>query len=126
MSDFKPPYYLKNKHIQTLFSNVIKPKIFNNYTATTITLPDNDVIEVMSDINVQRESLVILIHGLEGSAQSSYIQYMAQALLQENFDVCIPQFRSCGMYINNLSEFYHAGETKDLAFIIEYLNTLSQ
>ena len=121
MQAFTPPSYLKNKHIQTVYSNWLKPKITHEFATNFLTLPDNDFIETKSYIKKSHDTLVILLHGLEGSAHSSYIQYLAKRLLEHDMDIFIPQFRSCGRHMNKLPEFYNAGETKDLAFVVNSL-----
>lgn len=62
--------------------------------------------------------LVILSHGLEGSAGNGYIVGMAAAFNAAGWDALAWDFRGCGIEPNRLLRFYHSGETRDLASVI--------
>ncbi|GGA73686.1 hydrolase [Neiella marina] len=65
--------------------------------------------------------LVVLVHGLEGSAASDYILGMASALQQQRFAVAIFEFRGCGQAPNTKARAYHSGEITDLQQVLTWL-----
>ena len=60
----------------------------------------------------------VLVHGLEGSAQSRYMRSMAAALLTAGYAVHRFHMRSCGGTESLCHTFYHAGLTSDLLAVL--------
>ena len=81
-------------------------------------LPDGDVTAVDwivgSDELPKSSPLLVVLHGLEGSAESSYARMLVEAGLARGWRSCVLHFRDCGDYRNLLPRRYHAGETNDL------------
>ena len=67
--------------------------------------------------------IVVLFHGLGGSADSAYIQEMMMHLKQRGHLGVLMHFRGCGSRTNDTIRSYHAGETEDARF---FINTLKQ
>lgn len=65
--------------------------------------------------------LVVLIHGLGGSAESSYVRASTQGLLAAGFNVARVDLRSAGRSAETTTHMYHAGKTEDLRAILRYL-----
>jgi predicted alpha/beta-fold hydrolase len=65
--------------------------------------------------------LLVVLHGLEGSAESSYARVLMQAAADRQWRCCVLHFRDCGDYRNLLPRRYHAGETNDVRFFVEKL-----
>lgn len=65
--------------------------------------------------------LVLLLHGLEGSSRSGYMVALAQALAGVGCSAVALNFRGCSGEPNRRPRAYHAGETGDLAFVLELL-----
>ncbi|WP_186645428.1 YheT family hydrolase [Fluviispira vulneris] len=113
---------MKNRHLQTLFPALspCQKKLF--LKRETIYLPDQDFIEVDWTVNKQEDKpLVILLHGLEGSSNSSYIRRTMQKAIDSGFRAVCMHFRGCSGVQNKMRRVYHAGETEDLNFFINYL-----
>ena len=117
---FKPNYLLSNPDLQTCYSIFNNKILFTDYTVKTLELPDGDFIDVFM-AGDEHSKVVILLHGLEGSFLSLYVQITARILRDNGFMVVIPEHRSCSGRINRLAEFYHAGETKDIKFVVKTL-----
>lgn len=64
---------------------------------------------------------VLFLHGLEGSADSGYIQSFAQAALERGFGVHRLNLRSCGGTEELCETMYHSGLTSDTRIILERL-----
>ena len=70
--------------------------------------------------------LLIILHGLESSSASSYARMLMHAALDEGWDACVLHFRDCGDYRNRLPRRYHAGETGDLRYFLDWLHSASK
>lgn len=124
-SSFKPAWWLKDCHGQTffptLFRRVSPPKLRRERLVTS----DGDFLDIDwcdADSNSNSDSpLVILLHGLTGSAKSSYILGLQQALHKNNLRSVALNFRGCSGEYNNTSRCYHSGETSDLDFLYHTL-----
>lgn len=67
--------------------------------------------------------LVLLVHGLGGSAESVYIRATAAALLGAGFNVARVDLRCAGVSKLTSTFTYHAGKTDDLRVVLRYLAT---
>jgi predicted alpha/beta-fold hydrolase len=93
-------------------------------------LPDGDITAVdwLADSpQVTDETpLLVVLHGLEGSAESTYARSLLQAAADHGWHAAVLHFRDCGDYRNVLPRRYHAGETNDLRFFLNKLRTEGQ
>ena len=93
----------------------------------TLELPDGDVTVVDWLIetadNDETSPLLIILHGLEGSAKSSYARQLLNAASQAGWKAAVLHFRDCGDYRNRLPRRYHAGETNDIRYFLHKLRT---
>ena len=91
----------------------------------TLELPDGDATAVdwlmAADRLPDSAPLLVILHGLEGSAGSSYARMLMEAAFDRGWRSCVLHFRDCGDYRNRLPRRYHAGETNDLR---HFLNAL--
>jgi hypothetical protein len=125
-SEFSPARWLTNRHAQTVYPGF--PWTWRDWPALRrqeLDLPDGDTTAVdwlvAGDALPGTAPLLIILHGLEGSADSSYARMLMGAALQKGWRSCVLHFRDCGDYRNRLPRRYHAGETNDLRY---FLNTL--
>jgi predicted alpha/beta-fold hydrolase len=90
-------------------------------------LPDGDVTAVdwLTEIPRTTESspLLVVLHGLESSAKSSYARQLLHAAAGCGWRAAVLHFRDCGDYRNRLPRRYHAGETSDLRYFLHKLRT---
>lgn len=125
-SEFEPAAWLRNRHAQTIFPSLPwawrpRPELRRE----SLELPDGDITAV--DWLVDAEALpgsaplLVILHGLEGSAQSSYARMLMSSALQRGWRSCVLHFRDCGDYRNRLPRRYHAGETNDLRYFLNKL-----
>ena len=123
-SEFRPPGWLRNGHAQTVFPSLPwayrhRPKLRREL----LELPDGDVTAV--DWLVEKQALpqtaplLVILHGLEGSAESSYARMLMHSAADLGWHCCVMHFRDCGDYTNRLPRRYHAGETNDVRFFLE-------
>ncbi len=127
-SQFRPAGWLKNGHAQTIYPSLPwagapRPRLRRE----NIELPDGDltVVDWLTD-NADTDPgspTLIVLHGLEGSAESSYARMLLQAAADRGWRAAVLHFRDCGDYRNRLPRRYHAGETSDIRFFLERLRT---
>jgi hypothetical protein len=122
-SSFRPPAWLQNAHAQTIFATL--PWVWPSrplLRRETLELPDGDATAVdwmiAGDSLPDAAPLLIILHGLEGSAESSYARMLMDAVLERGWRSCVLHFRDCGDYRNRLPRRYHAGETNDLRYFL--------
>lgn len=65
--------------------------------------------------------VVVMVHGLEGCCDSTYMRWMARAALDAGFDVVRLNVRNCGGTESLASTLYHSGLTTDLRAVVEQL-----
>lgn len=125
-SAFKAAPWLKNRHLQTIFPSLPLPRTARPaLTRQLLDLPDGDatVIDWLegSDNPNLDSPLLLLLHGLESSAESSYARQLMAAAEAQGWGAAVLHFRDCGDYRNRLPRRYHAGETNDFRYFVNYL-----
>lgn len=118
INKFQPPWWLQNCHLQSLLGVVMSSRCSVPVVWEQLDLPDGDFIDLCWAGN-EGNPIVVLLHGLEGSSNSHYIQLMMQTLAQNNFHVVVMHFRSCSGRMNRLARSYHASETRDFEYFLE-------
>lgn len=110
-------------HYQTIYPHFFRKVPPIPSSNAPFILSDGDEISLSYD-DKERKSLVVLLHGLEGSSQSPYMQAMRQHLLQHDFDVLAINYRCCGGKENLKNHCYHAGQTSDVLEVVQHFNRL--
>jgi len=128
-SEFTPAGWLSNRHLQTIFPSF--PRSWGPrplLRRQELELPDGDVTAVdwvvAGDALPPTAPLLVILHGLEGSADSPYARMLMTSALERGWRSCVLHFRDCGDYRNRLPRRYHAGETNDLRYFLENLHRL--
>ncbi|WP_087143989.1 hydrolase [Crenothrix polyspora] len=122
-SAFKPAWWCRNAHLQTLYAGLLRktPKLSPLRRERLMTV-DNDFIDI-DWYGENHQPLIILIHGLAGSAQSTYIMGLQHVLSLQGFRTVAINFRGCSGVANNTARCYHSGETEDIHFLYQTLRT---
>jgi predicted alpha/beta-fold hydrolase len=68
-----------------------------------------------------RAPILLVLHGLEGSARSHYALGLLAAAAQRGWRAAILNFRSCSGEPNRLPRFYHSGDTADLDHVVRLI-----
>lgn len=116
---FNPSLLFKSGHFNTMY----RPLFINDtitYQRKRITTWDADFID-LDFSKVNSKTIVLLIHGLEGSAQSSYMITTSNTLNKAGFDTVCMNLRGCSEEDNLLLETYHSGKTDDVNFVIKHI-----
>lgn len=118
-STYKPPFLFKNTHINTVY----KTLFFRDevpYVRKRIETPDQDFLDLDFSL-VPSKTLVIAMHGLEGSSNSKYILSLVNHLNNNNIACVAVNFRGCSGENNKHIQSYHSGKTDDVTTIINYI-----
>lgn len=121
-STYKPPAIFRNGHISTIYSSKLRvpPKVVQS--RERIFLPDGDFMDLdWSYTTTESRQLVILLHGLEGNAQRTYMKGIASHLNKKGWDTVSVNFRGCSGEPNRLYKSYTAGATDDLEIVIHHI-----
>ena len=121
-SEFKPAWWCKNHHLQTLF-----PALFRRHPELTLNneqleLEDGDFLDlVWTEEKDKNSPIIILLHGLEGSINSPYAKGILKTISNNNWQGVLMHFRGCSGRHNRLNRSYHSGETGDIHTLITEL-----
>ncbi|MEM7610864.1 MAG: hydrolase [Pseudomonadota bacterium] len=123
-SGFRPARGLSNRHLQTLlpaFGLVATPRPPTR--REVLSLPDGDTLALdWLDKPADADApVLVVLHGLEGSSDSSYARGLLHAAGQNGWHALVMHFRDCGDHRNRLQRRYHAGETGDIEYCFDIL-----
>lgn len=124
---FAPPFWLRNPHAQTVWGRLTRPRRLVPLRRETLTTPDDDDL-IVDHLDGNRMRF-LLLHGLEGSSNSVYIQGLLSIIRRHGCAATVMNFRSCALdargvpIMNRQPRLYHSGETTDLDFLVRSLPT---
>ncbi|MEL6824159.1 MAG: alpha/beta fold hydrolase, partial [Calditrichota bacterium] len=110
---YRPPRFLWNGHLQTIFPNLTRKVEGVQYDRERINTPDSDFLD-LDWSRVGSDSLVVVSHGLEGSAQREYVLGIAWSFNRRNVDMVGVNCRGCSGEPNRLLRYYNSGSSDDL------------
>lgn len=119
---FRPPWWLKNPHAQTFAGIFLRRPSRHPLARRRLDTPDGDFLDLDFTPDPGPDApIALVLHGLEGYIRRPY----ASGVLSRLFDCGVwgvgLNFRGCGGEPNRTARFYHAGDTGDLAFVVEHL-----
>lgn len=129
---FEPPAYSRNPHFQTITMHLMQkipgylPRGLGLVHETAL-VPALDGTGDRIVLHVHRfhdhdQPAVLLVHGLEGSADSHYMIKMTDKLLAQGFHVVRMNLRSCGAGRTFARRSYHCGLTIDIEAALEFMH----
>jgi len=129
-SDFAPAWFLPGPHLQTIWGRIVRPRRLVQFRRESLTTPDGDEL-LLDHVDAALDPPVhfLLLHGLEGSSYSVYMQGILSVIARHGYSATAMNFRSCArdphdmtrMIPNRRPRFYHSGETGDVDFVIRTL-----
>lgn len=125
-SKFKPAWWLKNRHLQTILPRVYPKPVDFQPLEEVFELTDGDFLEITYtesiDANDNNKPIVIVLHGLEGSFESFYAKGMMNEMFNQGWTGVLMHFRGCGKQTNRKAHSYHSGQTQDLTEFVKQLS----
>ena len=126
-NEFSPAWWIRGPHAQTIWGRVTRRRSAVVLRREVLRTPDDD--DLVVDHLDGRQLRFVLLHGLEGSSNSVYIQGLLRVIERYGFAATAMNFRSCARDPRRLSRFvmnrrprlYHSGETEDLDFLLRSL-----
>lgn len=119
---FRPAWWLRNAHAQTLAGKYLRPGAAFALERRRIDTPDGDFLDLDFGPEPAPDSpLVVVLHGLEGSARREYVSMMLRELFHRGLRGVGMNFRGCGGEPNRVARCYHSGDTDDLAHVVARL-----
>lgn len=119
-ADFKPSWWLRSPHLQTLWPVFFKKRHQLDLIDEQVELEDGDFLDLCWSKS-SSDKVVLVLHGLEGSIASHYINGIIHELECSGCRPVLMHFRGCSGRVNRLARAYHSGETGDLDFIVNYI-----
>lgn len=121
-SSYKAKGIFKNGHFSTVYSAKLRPSPSVKQKRERLILPDDDFLDIdWSLCNEPSRKVAILLHGLEGNAQRTYIKGQARHLISNGWNAAAINYRSCSGEPNKKYPSYNAGKTDDLESIINFI-----
>jgi uncharacterized protein len=117
---YRAPSWLPGGQAQTLWPLLIKPRPIPLRRERWET-PDGDFIDVDHLDGPATAPLLVLFHGLEGSARSHYAISTAHACQAVGWRLALPHFRGCSGELNRRPRAYHSGDSEEIDWILRRL-----
>ncbi len=125
-SSYRAPPWLPGGNLQTLYPALLAPRPAVRYHRQRWDTPDCDFIDLdwiqvrdqESGMEGNRQPLLVLFHGLEGSSNSHYARALMHAACQRGWRGVVVHFRGCSGEINRLPRAYHSGDSTEIDWIL--------
>jgi predicted alpha/beta-fold hydrolase len=115
---FSPAWWLRGPHAQTLWSQYFRRRRLPEMRLERLDTPDGDRVHLYHRDVARDRPRVFLLHGLEGSVRSHYVQGFVQGAEDRGWNTTLLVFRGCGPELNTAPRMYHSGETTDLRWAL--------
>jgi uncharacterized protein len=121
-SSYTAPGIFRNYHVSTIYSATMR-KINVPQERERLELPDSDFLDIDWSFAKKPNSkqVLIIMHGLEGSANRPYVTGLAKYFTEHDWDVAAINFRGCSGEMNRKYRSYHAGATEDLHRAVDHI-----
>jgi len=116
---FRPAWWLSNRHLQTIWPVLCRRRVALETRRERLELPDGDFLDV--DWVGRAGPIVIVLHGLQGSSESSYARGLLREIAARGWRGALMHFRGCSGEANRLPRSYHSGETSDVDWLAREL-----
>jgi len=118
---YRPAWWCRNAHLQTVWGPLFRRRA-SAARRERLSTPDGDFLDVdWIEPSAPSKTLLLVLHGLEGSSRSHYAVGLARAADRLGWRTAVLNFRSCSGELNRARRFYHSGETGDLDVVVRHL-----
>lgn len=117
---FRAPWWCRNGHLQTVWGPLFRRGRVS-LRRERFDTPDGDFLDLDWLDGPPGLPLLLILHGLEGSARSHYVTGLLREASARRWRGVALNFRSCSGEPNRLPRFYHSGETGDLEQVVGLL-----
>lgn len=123
---YAAPSWLPGGNSQTLYPYFNKPSPLYYYRRERWELDDGDFIDVDWVDGSSAAPLVIFFHGLEGDSSSHYILSAINNLTKYRWRSAVIHFRGCSGSPNRLTRAYHAGDSREIDWMLRRITRQTQ
>lgn len=125
-SDYRPAWWLPGPHSMTVVASLFPRNTHRALEASQrerFELPDGDFVDLdwWGQDAAETAPTVLILHGLEGSSQSGYVQGLLTPLSRQGWRSVVMHFRGCSGEPNRRARAYHSGETEDVRTVMKAL-----
>lgn len=119
---FKPARWAPGPHAQTLGARLLRSAADPMVERERLWTPDGDFLDLDWGADPGGDAPIVLVmHGLEGSAQRRYMRNVCWELIRVGLRPVALNFRGCSGEPNRAPHFYHSGKTDDPEFVLRTL-----
>lgn len=125
-SAFRPAWWLRNPHAQTLFSTFFRAPLILAREREELLLPDGDFLDLDWHGPAGWSGatpLVLVVHGLSGSSDSHYVLGLQVALARQGWASVAMNCRGASGRPNNRPRAYHAGASDDILAVLQHMKS---
>jgi predicted alpha/beta-fold hydrolase len=125
LNKFYPFPFARSSFWQTVYGAhwpILKPTKPDNYHQ--VILPDNDIVVIAENRPPQwqpGQRIMLLVHGLSGNYQSTYMQRMCRRMNKKGYLVLRMNLRSCGPGRGLARHPYHCGVSEDTRQVLHWI-----
>ena len=127
LTSFEPHRWISNGHLQTIVGNFLPRPLLDIPTSTeTVEVDPSDASRVVCRCHWQPDAVrverltTVLVHGLEGSSDSRYIQGIAARAWAAGMNVVRMNMRNCGGSDSLTPTLYHSGRSADVGAVVDH------
>jgi uncharacterized protein len=125
---FRPSAWLPGAHAQTIAGRLLRRAAPPTFRRERVDLPDGDFVDLdhaepaaLTGGAAPDAPIVLLLHGLEGSARRGYAINVYRELAARGVRAVGLNFRSCSGEPNRAARLYHSGDTADIEHVLRLL-----
>lgn len=130
LPEFRRAWWLPGAHLQSTWGPMFRSRCLVSFEREKLETADGDELILDHLGGDPAHPRLLLLHGLEGSSFSPYVQGFAANAQARGWSVTALNFRSCARdpedtitwIPNRRPRMYHSGETTDLDFVVRTLH----
>ena len=120
-SSYKAPWWLSNRHAQTVLGLMVRLPVPLEFTYEYLELPDGDTLELAWAGT--KGPITLFLSGVEGNClTSTYARGILKNVANGGHRVVFAHHRGCGTRPNRLHRSYLAGDTDDIRFVVNEIH----
>ena len=120
---YRAPAWLPGGHLQTLYPSLFLRVLPVVYRRERLELEDGDFLDFDWVDGTPGAPLVMLFHGLEGSADSHYARGLMAHAKARGWHGVVAHFRGCSGEDKRLPRAYFAGDSEDIERMLRHVKT---
>ena len=120
---YRAPAWLPGGHVQTIYANLMirVPPVASR--RERLELADGDFLDFDWVDGIAGAPVVVLFHGLEGSADSLYARALMAQVRARGWHGVVAHFRGCSGEDNRLPRAYFAGDSDDIDRMLRHVKS---